>query len=119
MIARVRRRWLLRTRLRSAGIALGAAALPVVGAVAAVRAFDMGGEPLLGLLSAAAIVAAVAAGLSLRRMPRRPTDREVARFVEERLAETGDASLEDHLVSAVDAAPRPGARHRTASAIWS
>ncbi len=108
MIARVRRRWLLRTRLRSAGIALGAAALPVVGAVAAVRAFDMGGEPLLGLLSTAAIVAAVAAGLSLRRMPRRPTDREVARFVEERLAETGDASLEDHLVSAVDAAPEAG-----------
>ena len=50
MIARVRRRWLLRTRLRSAGIALGAAALPVVGAVTVIRGFDIGGEPLLGLL---------------------------------------------------------------------
>ena len=33
MIARVRRRWVLRARLRTVGIALGAAALPVALAV--------------------------------------------------------------------------------------
>jgi hypothetical protein len=109
MIARVRGRWLVRTRLATAGVALSAMALPVALAVVVGRMFGVSGPLLLALLSAAVIAGAAGASLSVRRMQRRPSDREVARFIEERIAvSAGDPSLEDHLVSAVDVTGTPG-----------
>jgi hypothetical protein len=104
LIAVVRRRWVRRVVLSTAGQAMAAAAVPALGAVGV--AFLTGAEGLsLVILAGAAVVAAgVAAALPVFHVERRLDDRRVARFIEERSrALPGDRALDDTLVSALDA----------------
>jgi hypothetical protein len=104
-LARVRRRWVTRTRLGAAGLSMAAGAIPIVLALLVVHAGNVEGLPLLALTMVTLILAAASASVPMFRMPRRPSDRQVARYIEERIAIlTGDASLNDSLVSALDVA---------------
>jgi hypothetical protein len=105
-LARVRRRWFAQVALRTVGGAAFAASVPVLAAVAADRLIAPDGVLLVALASLAAIAATVAAGVVVFRMQRRPDDRHVARFVEEQVARTADAHLDDELVSGVEMADR-------------
>lgn len=114
MIARVRRRWSVQVRLRTAGLAMAAGAVPVVLALLVIQTAALESLSLVVLMTVAYLVAVVTAGFPLRRMGRPPTNRQVARFIEERIATlTGDESLNDGVVSAVDvaesSATQPGA----------
>jgi hypothetical protein len=116
-IARVRRRWVIEMRLRTVGLAMAAGALPIVLALLVVHAGNPDGLPLLTLMIVTVILALVSASVPMLRMQRRPADRQVARYIEERIATlTGDESLNDSLVSALDvaestAAPRGAFGH--------
>jgi hypothetical protein len=111
MIARVRRRWMLQVRLRAAGVAMTAGAMPLVLALLCVYAARPAGAPFLVLMAAAVVLAIVGAAVPIVRMRKRPADRRVARYIEERLAAlTGDASLNDGLVSALDVADSSAAQ---------
>jgi hypothetical protein len=111
MIARVRRRWMMQVRLRAAGLAMTAAAIPLTLALLFVYASRPAGVPLLLLMIATVILAMTGAGVPIVRMRKRPADRQVARYIEERLAAlTGDQSLNDGLVSALDVADSNGSQ---------
>jgi len=111
MIARVRRRWMMQVRLRAAGLAMTAGAIPLVLALLVIFTFRPAGLQFLVVMVAAVILAIVAAGVPIVWMRRRPADRQVARYIEERLAAlTGDESLNDGLVSALDVADSGGAQ---------
>jgi len=101
LIMRVRRRW--RTLRAFRALTRTALAVAIVVAVALSSVLFMAGAP--GVLAAIAIGAllAVAVVIALGVWPLRtaPTDRQVARYIEER-----DPALDDRLVSAVDVADR-------------
>ncbi|MGE3179648.1 MAG: DUF4175 family protein, partial [Vicinamibacterales bacterium] len=97
LIARVRARWRWLAVLQAARLA----ALAVAGVLAAalvLSAWTGRSAWALALTAAVALVAAVVLALrALWPARRRPTDAQVARFIEER-----DPTLDDRLVSAVD-----------------
>lgn len=102
-IALVRRRWTTMAALRAGARGAAMVALPIIAAVLADRFLRPDGPALLLLAAitsalAAAVVAAVA-----WRWPRRPADRQMARFIEERAARLPGRGLDDALVSAVAA----------------
>lgn len=98
VIRRVRHRWFLLEWLRVLAWAALAASAALGSAAALGGLLDLGGEGrALLVTAAAAIVLAVVVGVAWP-LRRRPTDRQVARFLEERLPE-----LEDGLASAVGA----------------
>ena len=108
LIGRVRRRWTAFVRLRAlARGAFGAAAVLAVTA-AVDRALRPEGLFIVALMVVATALAVAAVATAIWRMPRRPNDRQVARFIEERAALEGLA-LDDALISAVDAVDRPAA----------
>ena len=101
-LARVRRQWRRVAVLAATSRVLVAAALILVAAAAVERALPIGDGAAIGL-GVAAVVAIVAAGaIFLSPLRRRPSDRQVARFVEERLPECGDA-----IATAVEILERP------------
>jgi hypothetical protein len=104
LVAAVRRRWFRLVALRTIGIAAAAAAVPVLAAVAVDRVMTLSGGWLV--LSAVVTLAAslAAAGVVVARMQRRPSDRRVARYIEERTSVMPDQPpADDALVSAVEA----------------
>lgn len=101
LIEIVRRRWTSGVRRRVFTRAAVGAALAIFIAVLVERLFRPEGLSLVMLMLAGVAVSGAAAAREIWRMPRRPSDRQVARFIEER------ATLNDSLVSAVDAAGRP------------
>ncbi len=103
LLARVRRRWLGLRAMHAVVRASLAAALVIAAAMVLAR-WTAGSPGLLALLGLSALLLATA-GLIWGLLPlrRRPTDRQVARFIEER-----DASLDDRLVTAVDVASGSG-----------
>jgi hypothetical protein len=104
LLGRVRRRWFAAVALRTIGLAAGAAALPALAAVGVDRILAPEGPALILLGLAAALLSLAAAAVVVARIERRPDDRRVARFVEERAAHLPQIGpLEDALVSAVDA----------------
>nr|MBA3297416.1 hypothetical protein [Acidobacteriota bacterium] len=104
LISDVRRRWFAGVALRLFGFAAVAASLPVLTAVLLDRTIEPAGIPLVVLGSAAAVLAVAGAAIVASRIERRPDDRRVARFVEERASRLpGVGSLDDCVVSAVDA----------------
>ena len=104
LIADVRRRWFAAVALRTIGVAALAAALPVMAAVVVDVLVAPQDTPLLLLGTSAVVLALAAAAIVVFRIERRPDDRRVARFVEERAATLpGVGALEDSVVSAVDA----------------
>ena len=105
-LAAVRRRWTTMVALGRVTRGTAAAASILVATVAIDRAFHPDGLLLVVLFGAAAASAALALTHAAWRMPRSPSDRQVARFVEERTRAI-DAAVDDSLISAVDAAERP------------
>ena len=89
-----------------------AGAVPLVLALVLVFAFRPAGLPFLEVMAAAVVLAIVAAGVPIVWMRKRPADRKVARYIEERLVVlTGDESFNDGLVSALDVADSRDAQH--------
>lgn len=107
LIALVRRRWrwlvALRTMARASAVL---AMLLVVGAIAE-YVFRLQGIPLLVLAAATGVLALAVAVLATWLTPGRPSDRRVARFIEERAKALPGRQLDDSLVSAIDAVDRP------------
>ena len=102
LLERVRRRWRTEVALRAATRAALAALTAVGVALVAARWIDASPRVLAaiaGLSLAAAVAAVVVLLLPLRR---RPTDAQVARFIEER-----STGLDDRLATAVDVARQP------------
>ena len=96
-LARVRRRWLQVAALNVSGRVLAVAAVVLVLAAATDRVAALSDVSVL-LLASAAVILAVAAGVALAwPLRRRPDDRRVARFIEERHPSCADA-----IVTAVD-----------------
>ena len=118
LIAQVRRRWFAAVALRTVGIAAFAATIPAAAAVLADGLLAPQGTALIALGAVAAVLALAAAATVLVRIERRPDDRRVARFVEERAAVLpGVDALDDCVVSAVDAASSGPERAAIASLI--
>ncbi len=104
-IGHVRSRWLKLVVLRTVGRAAALAAVPIVAGLALEAALHPHGWALILLAGAVVVLALGAAALPALRVQRRPDDRLVARYIEERGARApGGASLDDALVSAVDVA---------------
>jgi hypothetical protein len=78
-------------------------AAPMAAAAIVARVVTLGDGALTLLLAIATLLGLAGVVLVLRSIPRRPTDRQLARFIEERVG------MDDELVSAVDAAERSGA----------
>src|SRR5262245_31708758 len=106
-LAEVRRRWTTIVALRRVARGTAAAAVILVLATVTDRAFHPDGLLLVWLWGTAAVSAALTLANTARRMPRPPSDRQVARFVEERSGATDEAVWDESLISAVDAAERP------------
>jgi hypothetical protein len=107
LLAAVRRRWTTIVVLRATARGVTAAAALLAAIALVDRAFHPNGILLPLMIGVAWAVAAVAAWIAVRSMPRPPSDRQVARFVEERTQAGSDPALEDSLISAVDALERP------------
>src|SRR5918996_706858 len=104
ILAEVRRRWTRRAVLRSWMIAAAAATTVLAAGLATVLLIAREGIPLVvtvGVVCFAAIFALARAFWTLRR---RPTDRQLARYIEEKFG-----GLDDVLVTAVDYSARPDA----------
>ena len=106
-LADVRRRWTATVALERAGQGTTAAAAIVAMMAVVDRAFHPDGLVLLGLCVAAGLIAMLGLAIAAWRMPKRPSDRQVARFVEERTQALESTLLNDSLISAIDAAERP------------
>lgn len=105
LLARVRRRWFKLVALRTFSRAAVAAAIPIALALAADLLIAPQGWALILLAAACVLLSIAGVGLVLLRMQRLPSDRLVARYVEERAAVLPGATLlNDELVSAVDVA---------------
>ena len=105
LIDRIRRRWFAQVALRTTGRAMAVAAVPALASLAVYALLAPEGKLLVALAIGTLLASCGAAAIVLWQMQRRPDDRHVARFIEERadaLPEIG--SLDDALVTAVDAA---------------
>src|SRR6478609_4985098 len=98
-IAAVRRRWQVCAMSRTLAAGVLSAAVPLAGALLLDRLSHPHGIALILLAAASILLASGLVGLTLWRMPRRPDDSRVARFIEERAA--GHAALDDAIVTAV------------------
>jgi hypothetical protein len=108
LLGRVRRRWFALTALDSSLRATVRAAVPVLLAAAIAWALEIRGWALVGLMAIGTITAAAGVVLVFVRIPSRPDDCQVARFVEERTGEPAAApALSDTLVSAVQVIESP------------
>ncbi len=110
LLAVVRRRWFRAVALRTGARSAGAWAAAVLFGLGVDRLAKPEGAPLALLALVTALAAVVAMTVVLRRMQRRPNDRQVARFVEERTSTDGGPAMDDALVSAVDVIESPGAQ---------
>jgi Domain of unknown function (DUF4175) len=103
LLAAVRRRWRTQMMLRVTGRAAALVAAPLVGAALVARLLTLSDAGLVALVIITTLAALAGVFLIARTIPRRPSDRQIARFIEERTAERGDLPpFEDVLVSATD-----------------
>ena len=104
LLLSVRRRWRAEVVLRAIGRSTALAAAPIL-AAAGIVMWLAPDDGALTLLAVAACLAGVAAIVVTAWQSRdRPSDRQIARFIEERVATRADVQpLDDVLVSAVDA----------------
>jgi hypothetical protein len=107
LIDLVRRRWTRRVALRTTAQAAAAAAVPIALAALLERVSRPQDVPLLVSAFAALLSAAAAALAVVWRRPRRPSDRQVARFIEEQGAARAGTELSDSVATAIDAADGP------------
>ena len=99
LLARVRRRWLTRRSMQAAARVAGATAGLLLIVLLTDRALRPVDAVMVWLFAAALALAAGLAARALWRLRRGPSNRQVARYIEERCP-----TLEDRLVSAADAA---------------
>ena len=99
LLARVRRRWLTRRSMLAAGRVAAAAAGLLLLVLFTDRVLQPADAVMVWLFAAALGLAAGLTGRALWRLRRGPSDRQVARYIEERCP-----ALEDRLVSAADVA---------------
>ncbi|HVJ26723.1 MAG TPA: hypothetical protein VM493_04245 [Vicinamibacterales bacterium] len=108
LLSGVRRRWFMTMALRTSGTAMAVAALPILAAATVYWLVAPQGTALLAV--AVVTILLVLAGITLvvRGIERRPNDRRVARFIEERAeALPGSRPMDDCVVTAVQAASVP------------
>jgi hypothetical protein len=98
----VRRRWTLRSLLRAWTVGTAAAAVVVLAALVATLVVAGHGIPLVVTAAVATTLSAAALGYALWPCRRTPSNRQIARYIEERAPE-----LDDVVVTAVDASGRP------------
>lgn len=104
LIAAVRRRWFAAVALRAVGMGTAVAAVPALAGWIVYSLLAPTGGALLVLASAVLVLSIVGAAIVFARIERRPDDRRVARFIEERAeARPGAAAMNDCVVSAVQA----------------
>ena len=89
LLAGIRRRWFGLTALTAIGGAAAVASIPLAIAAAIVWGLAPAGWRLVAVIAVACVVAAAAALRVIVRMPRRPDDCHVARFVEESTGASG------------------------------
>ena len=99
LLARVRRRWLTRRSMQAAGRVAGATAGLLLIVLFTDHALRPADAVMVWLFAAALALAAGLTARALWRLRRGPSDRQVARYIEERCP-----ALEDRLVSAADIA---------------
>jgi hypothetical protein len=105
-LSAVRRRWMTIVVLRAAARAAAAVAA-ILGSLAVIeRTLHVNGIALPLVVGVACVLAGLAIAMVVWSMPRRPSDRRVARFVEERTAALDDSAFDDSLISAIDAVER-------------
>jgi hypothetical protein len=107
LIGLVRRRWTWLVALRTTARASAVSAMLLVVAAIVEYVFRLQGIPLLVLAAATGILALAVAVVAAWLTPGHPSDRRVARFIEERAKVLSGRELDDSLVSAIDAAERP------------
>jgi hypothetical protein len=107
ILADVRRRWTLRSLLRAWTGGVAAAAVIILTALAATGVVAGQGIPLVVTAALASSLALSAIGYALWPYRRQPSDRQLARYIEERTPE-----LDDVVVTAVDSVNRPGVSER-------
>ena len=111
LLARIRWRWFALTALECSALAALLAAAPLLLGAGAAWLLAAKGWSLVALMGLATAAAAAGVALVFFRMPGRPDDCQVARFVEERTGDSGAEPLSDALVSAVQVIESPQ-RHR-------
>lgn len=117
MIVAVRRRWFATVALRAIGLGAAAAAVPALAAVGVYWLFAPSGGALLLLAGAALLLSIAGVIVVASRIERRPTDRRVARFIEERAeGQPGAPPMNDCVVTAVQAMAVPAGDERRAFA---
>ena len=104
ILAEVRRRWTQRALLRSWMIAAAAAATILLAGLGAVLIVAREGLPLVVTVALVVFTTLFALARAFWPLRRRPTDRQLARYVEEK-----SGGLDDVLVTAVDYSSRPEA----------
>lgn len=114
LIAQVRRRWFATMALRAIGQGAAAAAAPTLAAGLVYWILKPEGGALLAVASVAAALALAGLVLVVRTIERRPDDRRVARFIEERTHACAGAAMDDCVVSAVQAMQLPPGDPRAA-----
>src|SRR5215208_6455282 len=97
ILASVRARWARRAFLRAWMLGAAAAAAMLVVGVLAVWLIAQEGIPLVIVVTTVATVAGVALSFALLPLRRPPTDRQIARFIEEQAG-----GLDEVVVTAVD-----------------
>ena len=107
LIGLVRRRWTWLVGLRTMARASAGLAMLLVAGTIVEYVFRFQGLPLILLGAVTGILALAVAALAAWLTPRHPSDRRVARFIEERAKTLSGRELDDSLVSAIDAAERP------------
>lgn len=104
VVTKVRRRWMWHTIFRCARTAAVSCAVVLAAATALVSLLAPSSVAGLAAVSSAVVVVLLAAiGRAVWPLTRRPTDVQVARFIEERCPQ-----LEDRLATAVECAPKAG-----------
>ena len=107
ILADIRRRWTLRSRLRAWALGAAAAATVVLAGVIAVLLLAPEGMPLVATTTIVVLVALGALARASWSFRFSPTDAQLARLIEER-----SPGLDDVVVTAVEYAARPQAEPR-------
>jgi hypothetical protein len=103
LLAAVRRRWRTQMLLRVTARAAVVVASPLMAAAVVARVLPLNDAAMAALAVVTTLVALSGLALIARILPRRPTDRQIARFIEERAAKRGNLPpFDDVLVSATD-----------------
>ncbi|MBA3270817.1 MAG: hypothetical protein H0T71_09910 [Acidobacteria bacterium] len=112
ILKNVRRRWAQRSRLRAWTVGAAAATAVVLAGIGAIWLLALAGIPLVVTTALVSILCTVAIGRAMWACRGTPSDRQIARFIEER-----EPGLDDVVVTAVEYSARPDASPRMRDAL--